>query len=314
MTIDINIDNCIKKELSPIKSKPDKGWGYSFVYNLRDLRNIYLLLIQNGEANIQELLSLCKKTNVISESGKDWTSRNLLELVNAWVNFGYVESASHGYKVIKVASFSTDFHSELNDIDKDIFRYIYKKYYKFKEFHALFSQNELGKSAEGYVYAFSQGVRFVNCFLNPIIETLWIIDDTHKDMMRFWDVYLKWGTELEIFDKISISAFNINILDSRLRNANMVYLTNIIPYNFSIIEYIEEKIPDSYVSIIDVEIKLINEYHFKIKDIKKKIIEECSSPTSHYRLQSTSSNFIKRNCHRYFPMINNTYVSHLLRV
>lgn len=314
MTIDINLDNCIKRELAPIQSDSKKGWGYSFVYNLRDLRNIYLLLNQNDETSIQELLSFCKGSNVISESGKEWTSRNLLELVNAWVNFGYVKSASHGYKVIKNADFSTDFHSELNEVDKNIFRYIYKSYYKFREFHKLFSKKGAGIRTDGYVYAFSQGVRFVNCFLIPTTQTVWTISDSHKDMMRFWDVYTSWGTKLSMLDKFSLMAFDIITIDERLRNANLVYLVKEIPKDFSVLEYIKTVMPESYLSVISIELKLIRQFHFKIDDIKEKLIKECEQPTSKYRMQSTSSNFIKQKEHRYYPMINNTYVSHLLKI
>lgn len=314
MTIDTNLDNCIKKELVPIQSASKKGWGYSFVYNLRDLRDIYLLLSQNIGRSIQELLDICKKYNLISESGKDWTARNLLEIVNAWINFGYVRSIQHGYIIIRQAEFNSDVNMPLDDNDKKIFLKIYFEYYKFKEFHSLFSTNRTEKRLDGFVYAFSQGIRFVNNFFVPRTDTLWTIDNSHKDMMRFWDVYTSWGIKLNVLDKLNLFAFDIMTIDERLRNSNMIYYVNEMSKDFSIIEYIKNTMSESYLSIISIERQLVWKYHFKIDDIKNRIVKECEHPNSSYRMQSTSSNFIRRNDHRYYPMVNNTYISHLLKV
>lgn len=314
MTIDINLDNCELKELSPILPISDKRWGYSFVYNFKDLRNIYLLMNVHEVQTTSSLLAKLNQLNIISDSGKKWTSRNILELINAWINYGYVSSVRHGYKIIRNADFDTNYRSNLDEHDKDIFRRIFKEYYKFNEFHYLFRKKSTDLRLDGYVYAFSKGVRFVNYFLAPQKNILWTIGNSHKDMMRFWDVYLNWGTKLDYIDKISLSAFNVNIIDPRLRKANMIYTIKEMPNDFSILEYINNNMPYTYLSIMDIELDLINKYQFKIDSIKKKIIQECSSAESDYRLQSTSSNFIKRNDHRYFPMVNSTYVSHLLKV
>lgn len=314
MTIDINLDNCEVKELPVIQPNSDKGWGYSFVYNLKDLRNIYLLMNGHEIQTTSDLLVKFNQLNITSDSKRKWTTRNILELVNAWINFGYVSSVRHGYKVTKSVNFDTTFNFNLNEHDKDIFKRIFKEYYKFNEFHVLFRNKNTDLSWDGYVYAFSKSVRFVNCFLTPEKKILWTIDNNHKDMMRFWDVYLNWGTKLDYIDKISLSAFNVNIIDSRLRKANMIYTIKEMPNDFSILEYVKNNMPYTYLSILDIEFDLINKYQFKIDSIKEKIIQECSSAESDYRLQSTSSNFIKRNDHRYYPMVSNTFVSHLLKV
>ena len=103
-------------------------------------------------------------------------------------------------------------------------------------------------------------------------------------------------------------------IDERLRNSNMIYYVNEMSKDFSIIEYIKNSMSESYLSIISIERQLVWKYHFKIDDIKNRIVKECEHPNSSYRMQSTSSNFIRRNDHRYYPMVNNTYISHLLKV
>lgn len=314
MIQDYNLDNCLMKELQPIATTTGKGWGYSSVYNLRELKDTYLVFKYSKTLSIKQLLESCHSMHLKSESGKYWTERNLLELVNAWVNFGYLEKKKNGYGIKREACFDSDINEALSKGDKVIFRNIYFSYFKFYEFHRLFNHPEKNDQLSGFIYTFMHNMRFTNCFLHPSDRTLYYIDDSHQDMMRFWDVYSKWGTELDVIGKLSLQAFNIIPIDERLRNANMIYVVRKMPTDFSVIDYINKYLPYNYIPIMEIEWKLVNDYFFKIDDIKNKIIEECSSTKSKFRIQSTSSNFIKRNNHRYYPMVNSTYVSHLLRV
>lgn len=314
MFIDIKLEDCKELEFTPIDPPTDKGWGYSFVYSLIDLKNIYIILKEEGEKTLDDILNSCYKLNIKSESGKTWTKRNILEIVNAWVNFGYVEKGKTGYRVIVGINFEDFLNTQLTEKDKGYFQQIFYNYFKFQEFHRLFQIDSEDRSIKGSILAFSQGVRFVNCFLKPEEKILYKISGKHKDMMRFWDVYLKWGNLLNILDKISLPAFGVVISDDRLRNANMVFCVNPIPRSFSVLDFIKVQMPENYLSILDIELELIKVFQFKIDDIKRKIVDECSKPNSLYCLQSTSSNLVKKNNLKYYPMVNNTYVSHLLKV
>ena len=62
----------------------DSGWSYFNVYSLLDFKNIYNVYYENENVrSIPALLDYCRETNLFSESGKSWTHRNLLEIVNA---------------------------------------------------------------------------------------------------------------------------------------------------------------------------------------------------------------------------------------
>ena len=313
MYIDLNLDNYKVVELKSIDPPTDKRWGYSFVYCLRDLKDIYLLFRLSSPRTLNELLEECLSKQLVSESGKPWTRRNLLELVNAWINFGYISSSS-GYRIERKAFFTSKLSEPLTEGDKDILKNIFFNYFKFREFHHLFVEGKDSLPLKGLVWYFNLDSKYVNRFLLPKFNLLYCINDKKKNMMRFWDVYTKWGTELEVMEKISLKAFDASFFDDRLRNANIAYIIKAMPADFSILEYINNYVKNSYISIIKLEWELINKYRFSIKDIQNRIIEDCSQSSSNYRMQSTSSNFIKDNYHRYYPIVNNTYVSHLLKI
>ena len=108
MRVSFDIDNMTMVPFVPQTEKEGKGWSYSYVYYLRNLKDIYLLLCKYPDTpNISKLLLLCKSDNVQTENGKEWNLRYLLEFVNALKNFGLIDSSSIPLK-------GTLFESEIN--------------------------------------------------------------------------------------------------------------------------------------------------------------------------------------------------------
>ena len=79
MRLTFDIDEMEKIPIIPQKDKVGKGWSYSYVYYLRNLKDIYsVLYMYGGVSSIPQLLAICKTNNVQTENGKEWNGRYLL--------------------------------------------------------------------------------------------------------------------------------------------------------------------------------------------------------------------------------------------
>ncbi len=310
MRLDVNIAGMTKVLFHPEPEKDEKGWSYSSVYFLRDLKDVFLLYSQNENINsINDLYNLCVQANVKSENNKEWTPRNLLELVNALKNFDLLDKKT--CKPLKADVFDTEINEPLSYNDIEVFKCIYNHYFRFTEFHRLFQNNE---EAPAIIYAYMDDSRFFNRFIRPDLNLLYCIEDDRKDVMRFWDVYTKWGTFLGVLNKCSLKSMDILVEDDKLYNAYLLNRITDIPIDFSVLNYMEEEIGEQYVYIPFLEWKVITQYGFSLDGIKKKLIEECEQRSSEYRLQRTSAIFINNNEKNLFPEYNNTYMSHILKL
>ena len=313
-----------RAEVVPIipqkESNEGKRWSYSFVYFLEDLRNVYRLYDENDIDSIPTLLKICKEKEVKSWSGKEWTLRNLLELVNALKNFGLLEM--EGDKVAKPGLFSeTVSESPLSVLELEVFKDIYFSYFRFVEFHKLMMtapvaislESMMGKSSP--IIYYMQDARFTNRYILSLEPELNIvgIPDEHADMMRFWDVYVKWGTRLNILRKYPLKPFGVTT-SPNVNGLGIAYIYAKMPESFSVFDYILESIEGSYLYIPDIVYALMISMRYSIEDIIAKIAEESVTRSDIYRAQSTSAIFINEKESFLFPKIGNTYITHLLKL
>lgn len=302
------LSNVEVEYLSP-QNEPDEGkrWSYSFVYYLEDLRNIYWIYEKYDIDSIPALLQKCKDLNLKSWNGKAWNQRNLLELVNALKNFGLLSIESNNICIRGLFKESSP-ETPLFEEDKKVFSEIYKTYFRFREFHQLFT------GSESVIY-YIQGGRFTNRFVLTKAPPYRIvgISDEHADMMRFWDVYIKWGQSLDMLRKYPLKPFNITT-DMSVKGLSIAYLSHEMPDDFSVFEYMSTEMQGSYLYIPDVVYSIINARGYSVDDILEKIIEESVSKPNDYRAQSTSAIFINEKENFLFPKIGNTYITHLLKL
>ena len=221
-----------------------KKWSYSYVYFLEDLKLVYNLLCNNTTRTITHLFNVCNSHNIISKSGKKWTNRNMLEIVNALKNFGLISIDEN--KPINVNLFDNK-EDKLTEQDVRIFKDIYINYFRFREFHQLFITSEQQPSLDilynesNPIYSFSSYGRFVNSFMidcdnyEHIIE----IDKKDSEIMRFWDVYIKWGETLGLIEKFPLKAWGIHFIPS-VKSLNIVYYKKSMPRNYSIFDFIDK--------------------------------------------------------------------------
>lgn len=302
------ICNEIVEYLIPQK-EPEEGkrWSYSFVYYLEDLRNIYWLYEKNDIDSIPDLYRKCKDLSLKSWNGKAWNQRNLLELVNALKNFGLLSIERN--EVCQRGLFKeTSLEAPISEDDKKVFVEIYKTYFRFREFHNLFT------NTESLIY-YIQGGRFTNRFLLTKAPPYRIvgISEEHSDMMRFWDVFIKWGQSLDMLKKYPLKPFNIST-DTKVKGLSIAYLCHAMPKDFSVFAYIKAEMQGSYFYIPDVIYTIITAKGYSVEDILKKIIEESVKKSNIFRAQSTSAIFINEKETFLFPKIGNTYITHLLKL
>lgn len=296
-------------ELLEPQKEPDDGkhWSYSYVYYIEDLRNIYRLYDEFSIDSLSSLYFKCEEIGLKSWSGKRWNKRNLLELANALKNFKLL--SVDGNRVCNKGLFSsTKPESPLTEEEMEFFRGVYSSYFRFKEFHNLFSSTNI-------VLYYMDGVRFTNRFIISMQEPVKIVGiaDEHSDMMRFWDVYLKWGVSLGMLKKYPLKPFGVVTIPS-VKGLNMVYFYELMPPDFSVFNYISTELQGSYFYIPDVVYSIISKRRYTVESVLEKIVEESINKPEIYRSQSTSAIFVNEKENFLFPKIGNAYITHLLKL
>lgn len=298
----------------PIISQPDKegkGWSYSFVYYLRNLKDIYLLLHESGGGiNMRGLLTLCNSYKVQTESGKEWNERYLLEFVNALKNFNLLDSNNN---TLKGKLFNSEISDPLSIQDKSIFLDIYSSYFRFQEFHNLFGKLSDVEHSK-VIYAYMDDCRFYNRFVCADENKLFYIEDNHQEIMRFWDVYTKWGTTLQVLNKCPLSVLDIYSENEELKNAYLFNLSIPVPDDFSILDYLNDELGVKYAYIPELERELILKFRFSINSIKDKLVLETYKRSNEYRLQRTSEILVDNNTKALLPYNENVYMSHIIKL
>ena len=300
------------------ENETGKKWSFSYVYSFIDLRNIFLVLISDEKFNsFKEISAHCNCTNILSEKGKKWTVRSVEEVINALRNFKMIEP--NGFTAIINNPFKSNIGQELYKTDYLFFRLIFASYFRFCEFHSLFllSDRKYAKMedlqiASNMIFSYISEGRFVNRFLikdNTLIQG---IDATNADFMRFWDVYIKWGTTLGLIEKYPVKPFGISTIPG-VKSFSLIYFVKEMPSDFSVFTYIEKEIGSTFLYIPDVIFSIIKHCRYPLKSILNKLIVECKTD-NRFRAQSASTIFISEKEKFLIPKINNSFVTHLLKL
>lgn len=321
--MEINIDlNTAEFQMFTPQVEPEKGkkWSYFNVYYLEDLRNIYWLYDKYDVTSIPCLYKLCTQLGLKSASGKAWSQRNLLELVNALKNFHLISLTDN--KVDKPGLFHVvKFEEKINSYEKSIFEDLYFSYFRFKEFHRLFVNDTnivkcecIGRKSQAII-SFSGSGKYTDHFvINTSPKTIVVsIPEQDSDVTRFWDVYVKWGVTLGLLKKYPLKPFGITLIPA-VNGSSIVYFCCKMPADFSVFRFAIEEMEGSYLYIPDIIYSVILARKFTIEDIKQKIIDECLSDYNTFRPQSTSAIFVNEKEDFLLPKIGNTYITHLLKL
>ena len=125
----IEIDSAKKNNFVPLPEMEEKGWSYSSVYFLEDIRDVYILYKACVYRTIEDIYDKIKEADTVNGKQRKWTKRQVLEIVNALRNFGLL---SLDGKTLKNVLFETEIGQPLSEKDKEIFVDIYLNYFRFK--------------------------------------------------------------------------------------------------------------------------------------------------------------------------------------
>ena len=305
-------------------SELSKGWSFSYVYFLNELRDIYLLIEKYEYKNNSTLIDLCKKEKIVPERREDWTERNILERVNALKNFGLITTEG---KVIHENVFSTNFGDELSLKDKLVFKNIFFSYFRFREILSwLINPYEMDRlklmedineefvsENSEVIFPFISDGRFTNSFFFELKNNtdIFVIKEKDSDLMRFWDVFVKWGMTLGVMDKFQLKWVGINTIPD-FKSLTCLYITKNISNDFSVIDFIKNNYKSNYIYIPELILKIILKYRFSLDEIKNKIVNQCLENKDLISMQRTSEIFVEEKEKILLPMYRNSYISHLL--
>ncbi|MFP3591334.1 hypothetical protein [Chryseobacterium sp. SIMBA_038] len=300
-------------------------WSYVNIYSLQDLKDIYLISNMVEEKSVKHIT---KKVNELIYSKTKWEERKVLEYLNALVKFELLDA---GYAAHKKFFIGSDINQELTIEDIAILRNVFFYYFRFKELsswfisptqktHSLFdrftSTDYLNLTKP--LYFCSERNRFTDTFFEDInnISSKYIIES--DILMRFWDVYLKWGTTLNILDKFNISKTGEkNIFENK--EVSIAYFVR--PFEkFDLIEFVQQNFNSRQIWIPELIHKIVRKYRYAVSDVKDFIVSEVLN-NSKLTYERTSEIFLikgktsKKNIESatyLFPKVNNAYISHII--
>jgi len=310
-------------------SNDGKGWNFSNIYYLLELKNVFIALkrikyIDNVDFSnkaIKDKLPFAETT---------WESRRILEHENALVNFGLI---SKERKPIDNFFIEDEYSNILNETDIVLFKSIYHSYFIFKEIHswllnpvqddhALFlsqvTEESLTKNSKP-IFPFFINNRFNDAFIFSLSDNADIFripnDKHYGGLMRFWDVYVKWGTTLGVLEKFNLRSLNIKIINGR--NIACVYIINDNNINFNLIDFLNENYNNNYIYLPQLVLDLVFKFRLSIKKIQNLIIEQYKIHKEFLSFERTSEIFIKKQEIKegdriLFPKYRDSYVSHLI--
>ena len=332
MSTIINI-NLSPKKLLPSFNEADarsikkKGWSFSYVYNFTEIRDIYLALREEKFSNLKQFTDYCTRINLPYHKTK-WNKRRILEHLNALKNFELIDS---DYKIIRSVFLTSKIGDQLDSSDFETFENIYFSYFRFKEIFSWFinpesTQRELYINSltkeeitkQSYpIFSYSEKSRFTDSFFfdlnKPIIYFLDI--KTSEDLMRFWDVFIKWGTVLSILEKFNLRTLGIKTISEK--SIACTYVLNNHTPEFNLVEYLKENYSSTYVYIPRLVFELCLKLRLRVEKIQELIISQYKLHKEYLSFERTSEIFIKKNEIKagdkiLFLKYNDSYISHLI--
>lgn len=331
----VDISRCAQRELGFLRSSEhiemsthSKGWSYSFVYNFLEIRNVFLLLRKSGQSNIKGLFKAAISSNLPFVKS-EWQERRLLEHVNALINFGLID---RGWKLKEEGFLDCDFSDPLRSTDMELFMKIFYEYFRFKEIALWFS----GPHSKNLAPMIEElDVRQLRVDSNPIFftanlsrfmdtifysldspeEVFTIEKGLFEDQKRFWDVFLIWGVNLGVLEKISLQ-YNGYQTDKG-KNITLVFFINENPPEVNIIEFIRSSFNSRQVEVPELLLKICIEFRISLNDAQDWVISAYKSNKQVISIERTSEIFIKRgeikNEERFpYLKIEDSYISHLI--
>jgi hypothetical protein len=299
-----------------------KGWSYSFVFHFIELKNVFIALKKIRYQNREDFTNRILKSGLPFEK-TPWESRRILEQLNALKNFGLI---TNEYNIQSDFFQEENYTNELTENDLIIFKKIYLEYFRFKEIHSwllnpiqkdhsLFvntvNEESLEKNSKP-IFPFMIDERFNNAFIFSLenYTDVFRIPNKETDLMRFWDVYVKWGQELQLLEKFNLKNLDYE-LSNNIKSFACVYYINPEKPNFNLLNFVKSEYQGKNIHIPKLILKIALRYRYRINEIKQMIIEQALADSNTFSLQRTSEIFIRDTEINFVPKYRNSYISHL---
>lgn len=313
----------LNEEDAKEQSQGKKGWSFSYVYHFSELKDIYLILKTTEFKRPKKIFENLRNLNLKYEK-TPWEERRILEQINALKNFGLIDENNN---VCKDEFQGSIIGSPISEEDLKVFKNIYFSYFRFREMHSWFininSTNRVKEILEltqekavedsRILFPFFLDSRFTDAFLLELKDSteIFYIDKSNEDLMRFWDVYVKWGQSLGVLEKFSLKELDYELSKGN-KSLSCVYFKKHYDNNFDLFTFIKEEYKSKYIQVPKLIFKIAIKHRFSIEQIKKIIIEQSLANNNHISLQRTSEIFIRNKGKVLFPKYRDSYISHLM--
>jgi len=311
------------EEQAKQNSSVDKGWSYSYVYHFTELKNIFIAL-KNIPYKGKDDFSKRAIDSGLPFVKTPWDSRRILEQLNALINFGLITKE---YKPEKNFFVESNYTSELSESDLDLFKKIYHEYFRFKEIHSwllnpkqedhtsFLNQVTIANLQQNSTptFPFLIDNRFNDAFIFSLTDStdIFRIPNDNGDLMRFWDVYVKWGQELKLLEKFNLKNLDYE-LSNNVKSFACVYYVNPEKPKLNLLSFIKSEYQGKHIHIPNLILKIALKFRYRISDIKQLIIEQALADSNSFSLQRTSEIFIRNTEINFVPQFKDSYISHLL--
>ena len=308
----------------------DKGWSFSYVYHFSELRDIFLALRDYTQfpLRVQNFTKYCISIN-LPYTKTSWTERRVLEHLNAWKNFGYFDG---NYTIRIPLLFNSAIGTELTEKDLLVFKTIYFSYFRFKEIHSWLldpyqidhkkstenvNESKMIKSSRA-IFPFFKSSRFTDSFLFELKNETDVFcikkenNQNNEDIMRFWDVYVKWGQSLGLIEKFSLKELDYHVSASHKAIACAYFISDNKIEDFNLLSFIKEEYSGNYIHIPRLIFKISIKLRLPVLLIKNEVIRQALENNSVFSLQRTSEVFIRNKEMNFVPIHKDSYISHLL--
>ncbi len=330
----IDITYSVKNEIpsfdeTEAREIKNKGWSFSYVYNFTEIRDVFLALKAFHFNGLTAFTNYCKDIHLPFER-TEWSQRRILEHLNALKNFEIIDSE---YK-IKVNLFAnSEIGSPLSSQDLSEFKSIYFNYFRFKEIFTWFINPDVNDRytfvetlTEKIIvknsiplFSFSDKSRFTDSFFYSLDDdnpNIFFIDqEKNEDLMRFWDVFIKWGLVLNVLEKFNLK--NLEIKTSTGKGIACTYVLKEKEEDFNLLDFIRKNYKESYIYIPKLVLDIALSYRIKLEDIHNTILEQYKIHKEYLSFERTSEIFVKKSKITtgdkiFFPKYNDSYVSHII--
>ena len=307
----------------------NKGWSFSNIYYLKPIRDIYLIIKKNKTEDLNNKFIRYEYLKITEDLSKEWSERKILEYVNAIKNFGLING---NYKVQKNIFINSALGNKLSDEDLQDFKDIFFEFFRFKEIATWYLISDSKKQLDinevtipdlieksRLMYAIKED-KFFNKFLFSLedVSKVYVIPPKDSHLMRFIEVFYKWGTTLNFIEKFNLNSVNIKTFENR--EITCTYF--IRPFkNFDLMKFTQKHFQyQRQISLPELIFSICQNFHYAVDEIKSFLINEIQF-NDKFTYERTSAVFIVKGKNKseqiksatyLYPLIDNSYVSHII--